>query len=175
MVAISSKCMQLWGAYAFMLIFTSNLQEILNELEKAINDRELLEVLQAERDDVPYVKASANRLQKDDYERIVVGNYKEKARNRTTTQARQRKKYEVIPPPVAHNTFPMLVDHIHASAADAVADIPFVKNAGGNNCLSTVSVRKVSDDVVGVCRSTCQTFTSSTKIVLATVKNICTA
>lgn len=68
--------------------------EILNELEKSINDRELLEVLQVERDDMPYVKASANRLQKGDYDRIMVGNYKEKARNRTTTQARQRKKYE---------------------------------------------------------------------------------
>ena len=70
-------------------------QEILNELEKSINDRELLEVVSAERDDLPYVKASANRLQKDDYDRIMVGDYKEKARNRTAVQARQRKKYEV--------------------------------------------------------------------------------
>lgn len=71
-------------------------QDILNELEKSISDRELLEVVAAERDDLPYVKASVNRLLKDDYERINVGDYKEKARNRTTTQARQRKKYEVF-------------------------------------------------------------------------------
>lgn len=93
---LSAAMRQLIACHVILCTPHSNpLQDILNELEKSINDRDLLEVVSAERDDLPYVKASANRLQKDDYDRINVGNYKERARNRTTTQARQRKKYEV--------------------------------------------------------------------------------
>lgn len=93
-----------------------HVQEILNELEKAISDRELLEVVAAERDDLPYIKASANRLIKDDYDRINVGDYKEKARNRTATQTRQRKKYEVwLQFLVGNQTLPFNMDLRFAS------------------------------------------------------------
>lgn len=71
------------------------LQEVLSLLEKHINDKDIQEEIKSEQDEIPYVKASTGRLERDVYDKLIVGDYHERTRNRTAVREKQRKQYEV--------------------------------------------------------------------------------
>lgn len=70
-------------------------QELLNLLEKHVNDKDIQEEIKSEQEEIPYVKASTGRLERDVYDNLIVGDYHERTKNRTTVREKQRKQYEV--------------------------------------------------------------------------------
>ena len=73
-------------------------QELLNLLEKHVNDKDIQEEIKSEQEEIPYVKASTGRLERNVYDNLIVGDYHERTRNRTTVREKQRKQYEVSTP-----------------------------------------------------------------------------
>jgi hypothetical protein len=73
-------------------------QDILNLLERHVNDKDIQQDIKNEQDEVPYVKASTGRLERDVYDTLIVGDYQERTRNRSAVRERQRKQYEVCFP-----------------------------------------------------------------------------
>lgn len=71
------------------------MQDLLSLLEKHVNDKDIQAEIKSEQEEIPYVKASTGRLERDVYDKLIVGDYHERTRNRTAVAEKQRKQYEV--------------------------------------------------------------------------------
>jgi hypothetical protein len=115
------------------------LQEVLALLERHINDKDIQDELKTERDEVPYVRASTQRLEKDVYDTLVVGDYNERTRNRTATRERQRRKYEVLCPA------PCLLSPLHLQTLHLLwlRELPCTGPSCGNTRLCTPRIKMI--------------------------------